>query len=124
MPSKEEIIGLLKEGKGITHVWQKLKEKYGNPKGTYGSHAYSVIIAHNNAIHPEQNNHINNPSDNEADDDTAPVKAKLTTESGNRDDHHGVVLSERDYTEIWMELMMLRQAVESIASRVDPYFQR
>ncbi len=124
MPSKEEIIELLREGKGITHVWKKLKEKYGNPKGTYGSHVYSVIIAHNNAIHPKQDNSINNPSDNEANDDTAPVKAKLTSESGKQDDHHGVILSEQDYIEIWMELLILRHAVELIASRVGVSFQR
>jgi hypothetical protein len=117
MPSREEIIALLKEGKGMARVWQTLREKYGPSKGTYGSYVYSVIMAHNTAAHAKHDGATNNRTDTALNDNTELSKARLSTETGVKpDQHEGIVLSAYDYAEIWLELMRLRSLVIQLAT--------
>ena len=87
MPTDAEIIQLIKAGKGTTHVWQTLGQKYGSPKGTYGKRVYSLIIA-NNADRAKDNqpqdNATNNPSN-----PNAAVAAKTSTNSVSCSDKLG-----------------------------------
>lgn len=52
-PAREEILSLIREGRGMAYVWRTLREKYGDPHGTYGRLVYDIIQdnAASNASH-------------------------------------------------------------------------
>ena len=82
-PETDEILALKRVG--MAHLWNTLKEKYGDPHGTYGSRVYDAILrdAASNASH-------NNPAN------IAPVNAN----SAPTEHHDPIALSNQNSTAI------------------------
>ena len=76
-PTRDEIISLIREGRGMAYVWNTLKERYGPPHGTYGRLVYDTI----------QDNAASNNS---------PVTAPENTNSPTTEHHDAIVLSNPD----------------------------
>jgi len=121
MPSKEEIISLIRQKKGTVYVWQALKQKYGNPKGTYGALAYSVIIAHNKPPNTGIINQINNPPNVNANNNGEVHPKSSTRTPVTKPDAYS--LSTQDYCDIWMaiygiesQLFQINEALTMLAA--------
>jgi hypothetical protein len=119
MPSREEIIALLNQRKGIAHVWQVLGQKYGSPKGTYGPFVYDVI-SRNRATQALHNPAMNNPSYPDIGDNIRLDYAEAVC----RPEDQIIPITAEDYVAIWCQIWGLRNDVNVLVSLLTSRPQR
>lgn len=115
MPSREEILALLDEKKGMAYVWQTLRQKHGSPKGTYGANVYAAIISRNKPANDGHDNLIDNRTSNPP-NSNASGDAGTSTEIVRRPEDEPISLTAGDYCEMQLEVMKLRCDFNSLAS--------